>query len=149
MITYTLSHMQPQIIIDTNILVSGLRSRRGASYRLLELVGKGYFDVNLSVPLVLEYEDVLYRHQPELEVSKEAIDAMIDFHCAVGRQHQIFFLWRPFLRDAKDDMVLELAVKAECEYIVTHNKKDFRGAEKFNLQVVSPGEFLVGRGIIA
>ena len=44
-------------------------------------------------------------------------------------------------------MVLELAVKAECEYIITHNVKDFRGAEKFDLQVLTPGEFLVERGL--
>ena len=115
---------------------------------MLELVGKGYFDINLSVPLVLEYEDVLYRQLSELFVSKQAVDAVIDFHCAVSKQHQIFFLWRPFLRDPKDDMVLELAVKAECEYIITHNKKDFRKADQFNVQVLTPGEFLKVRGYL-
>lgn len=138
----------PQIVVDTNVLVSGLRSRRGASYRLLELVGKGYFEINLSVPLVPEYEDVLSRQQSELWVSQEAVDALLDYFCLVGRQHQIFFLWRPFLRDSKDDMVLELAVKAECESIITHNKKNFRGVEEFSLQVLTPGEFLMERGIV-
>ncbi len=80
-------------------------------------------------------------------MSQGAVDALIDYFCLVGRQHQIFYLWRPFLRDPKDDMVLELAVKAECEYIITHNVKDFRGAEKFDLQVLTPGEFLVERGL--
>lgn len=137
----------PQIVVDTNVLVAGLRSRRGASYRLLDLVGRGHFEVNVSVPLVMEYEDVLSRQHIQLPVSREAVDALIDYFCLVGIQHQIFFLWRPFLRDPKDDMVLELAVKAECEYIITHNVKDFRGAEKFNLQVLTPGEFLVERGL--
>lgn len=138
----------PQIVVDTNVLVSGLRSRRGASYRLLELVGKGYFEINLSVPLVLEYEDVLYRQQSEFWVSREAMDALIDYFCLVGRKHKIFFLWRPFLRDPKDDMVLELAVKAECEYIITYNKKDFQGSEEFNVQALTPGEFLMKWGNI-
>lgn len=137
----------PQVVVDTNVLVSGLRSRRGASYRLLEFVGRGYFEVNVSVPLVMEYEDVLSRQYLGLLVSQGAVDALIDYFCLVGRQHQIFYLWRPFLRDPKDDMVLELAVKAECEYIITHNVKDFRGAEKFDLQVLTPGEFLVERGL--
>ena len=140
--------MHPRIILDTNVLVAGLRSRRGASFRLLELVGKGTFDIHLSVPLVLEYEDVLNRFLGELHVSRSAVDAIIDFHCAVGKQHEIFFLWRPFLRDPKDDMVLELAVRAECEYIITHNIKDFRGVAEFNLQALTPGEFLVARGLI-
>jgi len=140
--------MEPaQIVVDTNVLVSGLRSRRGASYRLLESVGRGYFDVNISVPLVMEYEDVLSRQHLVLPVSQAAVDALIDYFCLVGRRHEIFFLWRPFLRDPKDDMVLELAVKAQCEYIVTHNVKDFRGAGQFNLQVLTPGEFLVERGL--
>ena len=137
----------PQLVIDTNVIVSGLRSRKGASFRMLKLVGKGYFDINLSVPVVLEYEDVLYRQLSELAVSKKAVDAVIDFHCAVSRQHQIFYLWRPFLRDPKDDMVLELAVKAECEYIITYNKKNFWNVNQFNVQVLTPGEFLQLRGI--
>ena len=136
----------PQLVIDTNVIVSGLRSRKGASFRMLKLVGKGYFDINLSVPVVLEYEDVLYRQLSELAVSKKAVDAVIDFHCAVSRQHQIFYLWRPFLRDPKDDMVLELAVKAECEYIITYNKKNFWNVNQFDVQVLTPGEFLQLRG---
>ena len=55
---------------------------------------------------------------------------------------RIFFLWRPFLKDPKDDMVLELAVEAEVEYIVTHNLKDFHGAEHFGIKAITPKEFL-------
>lgn len=54
----------------------------------------------------------------------------------------IFFLWRPFLRDPGDDMVLEVAVEAGCEFIVTHNLRDFAGSERFHVRPVSPGEFL-------
>jgi len=136
--------MRPlQIVIDTNVLVAGLRSRRGASFRLLELVGTGRFEINLSVPLLFEYEDVLHRGVPKLPISSPAIDAVLNFHSAVARQHQIFFLWRPFLRDPKDDLVLELAVKARCDYIVTYNKRDFVGVDQFNLRVVDPDEFLL------
>ena len=55
---------------------------------------------------------------------------------------EIFFLWRPFLKDPKDDMVLELAVEAEVEYIVTHNLKDFNGVEHFGIKAITPKEFL-------
>ena len=132
----------PQIVIDTNVLVAGLRSRDGYAFRLLELVGTGRFEINLSVPLVLEYEAVLNRELPNLQVSLQVVDAVINYHCAVGRHHRIYFLWRPFLRDTKDDMVLELAVKADCRFIVTFNKHDFQGAEQFGLRVTNPGEFL-------
>ncbi len=58
------------------------------------------------------------------------------------RRRQIFYLWRPFLRDPGDDMVLELAVEAEAEFIVSHNLRDFAGAEQFGLRVVTPQSFL-------
>ena len=132
----------PQIVIDTNVLVAGLRSQDGYAFRLLQLVGTGRFEINLSVPLVLEYEAVLNRELPNLLVSLQVVDAVINYHCAVGRHHRIYFLWRPFLRDTKDDMVLELAVKAACRFIVTFNKHDFQGAEQFGLRVANPGEFL-------
>ncbi|MBX7235634.1 MAG: putative toxin-antitoxin system toxin component, PIN family [Caldilineales bacterium] len=134
---------EPQIVIDTSVLVAGLRSSRGASFRVLELVGAGRFDINVSVPLVFEYEATLYRELPHLQVSKTAVDTILDFHCAIAHRHAIFFLWRPFLSDAKDDMILELAVKAQCSYIVTHNKRHFLGVEQFNLSAVTPAEFLI------
>jgi putative PIN family toxin of toxin-antitoxin system len=138
----------PEVVLDTNVLVAGLRSRRGASSILLSLVGKGRFTINISVPLLLEYEDVLLRPDLGLAVTPDGISAILDYHCAVARQHPIFFLWRPFLRDPKDDMILELAVKAECHYVVTFNTKDFAGIAQFGLEALSPAEFLRRIGVI-
>jgi putative PIN family toxin of toxin-antitoxin system len=132
----------PQVVIDTSVLIAGLRSRRGYSFQLLSQVGTGRFDIHLSVPLVLEYEAVLYRELPHLSVSQAVVDAVLDYHCAVAKPHRIFFLWRPFLPDPHDDMVLELAVKAECTHIVTFNKRHFRGIHKFGLRAATPGEFM-------
>jgi len=132
-----------QIVLDTNVLVAGLRSNRGASFQLIDLVNTGRFQINLSVPLVMEYESVLRRELPNLSVSPSVVEALLDFHCDVANRHRIFFLWRPFLPDPKDDMVLELAVKASCDVIVTHNGRDFRGVEQaFGVNVLTPGAFL-------
>ena len=92
----------PQIVIDTNVIIAGLRSRNGASFQLLRLVGTERFQIHLSVPLVLEYEEVLLRQLPNLSMGASDIQDFIDFHCAVAIHHQIFFLWRPYLRDPKD-----------------------------------------------
>lgn len=132
----------PQVVIDTNVIVAGLRSRRGSAFKLLALIDTGQFDIHLSVPLVLEYTEVLLRELPNLYLSREEVDDLIDFYCAVGMQHEIFFLWRPFLRDPKDEMVLELAVKARCESIITYNTRDFAGVEQFGLNLLEPSEFL-------
>ena len=119
-----------------------MRSRRGSAFKLLILINTGQFDIHLSIPLVLEYTEVLLRELPNLYLSREEVDDLIDFYCAVGVQHEIFFLWRPFLRDPKDDMVLELAVKAGCESIITYNARDFAGVEQFGLSLLEPSEFL-------
>lgn len=132
-----------QVVLDTNVLVAGLRSQRGASFRLLTLVGTDRrFELNLSVPLVLEYESVLKRPGAVPTLSDEDIDSVLDYLCSVGHHREIYFLWRPVLRDPKDDMVLEVAVEASCEFVVTHNLRDFRGIERFGVRGVSPSEFL-------
>jgi putative PIN family toxin of toxin-antitoxin system len=132
----------PHIVIDTNVMVAGLRSRRGSAFRLLTLVGMGQFDIHLSVPLVLEYEEVLLRELPHLQVPRTVVEDVLDFHCTVATRHQIFFLWRPYLPDPSDDMLLELAVVARCDFIVTYNLRDFVGVERFALRAIEPGTFL-------
>jgi putative PIN family toxin of toxin-antitoxin system len=132
----------PHIVIDTNVVVAGLRSRRGSAFRLLTLVGTGQFDIHLSVPLVLEYEEVLLRELPHLQVPRTVVEDVLDFHCTVATRHQIFFLWRPYLPDPRDDMLLELAVAARCDFIASYNVQDFVSVERFALRALEPGEFL-------
>jgi len=90
----------------------------------------------------MEYEDVLLRQLPNLQVTATAVRDVIDFHCAVAERHPIFFLWRPYLPDPKDDLVLELAVKGQCDLIITYNTRDFAGIERFGLRAIEPGDFL-------
>ncbi|WP_199316910.1 putative toxin-antitoxin system toxin component, PIN family [Chroococcidiopsis sp. FACHB-1243] len=132
----------PQVVLDTNVIVAGLRSRRGSAFRLLMLVGTGKFDIHLSVPLVLEYREVLLRELSNLYISAIDVENFIEYHCSVAIKHQIFFLWRPYLNDPKDDMILELSVAAECDSVVTYNIRDFAGIEKFGVKAVMPAEFL-------
>lgn len=131
-----------QIVLDTNIIYSALRSRRGASYRLLSLLDSAKFEINLSVPLVIEYEDVLVRKIRTLNFSKSQIDQFLDYLCLVGNWHEVYFLWRPILKDPEDDMILELAIRANCKYIVTNNKADFKGVDKFDIELATAKEFL-------
>ena len=138
----------PQIVVDTNVLVAGLRSRRGASFRLLTLFGSGKFEVNLSVALLLEYEDAAKRLVGSIPLSRRDLDHVLDYICQVSNHVPVYYLWRPFLQDPKDDMVLELAVAAGCYAIVTFNQRDFRGAEAFGLKVMTPKEFLQELGVL-
>ena len=125
-------------MLDTNVLVAGLRSRRGASFRLLELVAAGVVRPVLSVPLVLEYEAVLKR--------QGNIDGLLDDLCLLGEYHVVYYLWRPTLRDPSNEMVLELAVAAGCPHIVTHNVPDFAGSERFGVEPCTPQRWLTKTG---
>ena len=135
--------MKPGIVIDTNVLIAARRSSRGASARLVSLIGKGYFDLHLSTALLLEYEDVLYRLQAELSLRPAQIEAFLDALAYASRHQRISFRWGGYTRDPNDALVLELAVAAGCDYIVTYNKRDFPELDVlFDIKVVNALEFL-------
>ncbi|SDN61703.1 putative toxin-antitoxin system toxin component, PIN family [Desulfonauticus submarinus] len=109
----------PSIVIDTNVLFAALYSRRGASFKLLSLIGEGYFEIALSVPLFIEYKSIIERNRSKIKLSEEKIDDILNYLCLVSKHYEIYYLWRPVLKDPQDDMILELAVRAQCKYIVT------------------------------
>jgi len=136
--------MKPlQIVIDTNVFYAALRSQFGASYKLLTLLEDDKFQINLSVALVMEYEQAGKKLVAEKSGLKAAdVEEIIDHICAVANRRIVYYLWRPFLRDPKDDMVLELAVAAGAEIIVTYNKSDFAGVDQSGIRVMTAQEFL-------
>jgi putative PIN family toxin of toxin-antitoxin system len=138
-----------KIVIDTNVLFAALKSSQGASHKLVSLLPSKRFLIAISVPLIIEYEDVLRRGQLPATISEKDISDFIDFFCYVGHQQDIFFLWRPFLPDPSDDLVLEVAVAGGCDAIVTYNKRHFKNVHKFGLRVLDPREFLAEIGAIS
>lgn len=130
----------PAVVLDTNVFVSALRSRRGASFAVVERIGSGEFEIAVSVPLVLEYEDAMLRHRSGLSTGD--VRDIVDYVCSTARHQRVFFLWRPLLRDPNDDMVAEVAVAAGADAIVTHNRRDFLGVERFGLKIWSPQQLL-------
>ena len=132
-----------RVVFDTNVLVAAARSRQGASFALVSSVPAPEFLLCLSVGLYTEWQEVLTRAE-NLPPERTAEDALRFLRYLANQAHlqEIHFLWRPFLPDADDDMVLELAVAAGSRYIVTHNVRDFRGSERFGITVLSPRDFL-------
>jgi len=137
---------QWNIVIDTSVLVSSLKSSRGASFRILSLIASGKFDFHLSVPLIFEYEASLKGTTLGAKWTLDEIDELLDIICLFGIKHDIWYLWRPLSRDPGDDFVAELAVTAGVDAIVTHNVKDFHGMKTFGIKVLRPKEFLVEIG---
>jgi predicted nucleic acid-binding protein len=78
----------------------------------------------------------------DITLSEKEIDDILDYVISKANHWKIFYLWRPQLKDPSDDMVLELAVTANCDYILTYNVKDFKGSEEFGIRVLTPKAFL-------
>jgi predicted nucleic acid-binding protein len=132
-----------RVVFDTSILVATARSRDGASFALVSAIPSPHFQICLSVGLYTEWQDVLSRreHLPPGETPERA-HRFVRYLASHAHLQDIFFLWRPFLPDPGDDMVLELALASGCSLIVTHNLKDFRGCGQLGIRAVTPREFL-------
>ena len=130
------------VVLDTNVLVSGLRSSLGPSNAVLRRLALGDYRIAISTALCLEYEDVLTRPGLLASYSQQQIEVFLDSICSVAEEAYIYFKWRPFLPDPKDDLVFECALAAGATHIVTHNGKDFQGTEALGISIVTPSQLL-------
>lgn len=132
-----------RVVYDTNVLAAALRSKSDASYALISMLSSPKFELAISLPLYMEYRDVLLR--PEVKpagISDAEILDFIDEILLNAKTKNIYFLWRSWLKDAKDDMILELAIASQADYIVTFNLKDFQNIELFGIKAITPKDFL-------
>lgn len=133
---------QLQIVIDTNVLVTGLRSSKGASFRLLQILNDQRWQINVSVPLVLEYEEVLKRESQVLGLTFEEIDTIVNTLCQIGNRKAIPYSWRPLSADSDDDFLVELALNTRADYVITFNARHLEVLRTLGFAVVTPREFL-------
>lgn len=134
-----------KIVLDTDVVVAGLRSPMGASAELLRLARHGHIGLAISVPLVLEYEAVATRPEHLVASGLSAADAqiVIDGLVSIAEWVRIDYRWRPQTRDPADEMVLEAAINGAANAIVTFNRRDFGAAPvKFGIGCWLPGETL-------
>lgn len=132
-----------RIVLDTSVLVAASRSRNGASFRLVSMLPSPKFEIALTIAVYTEWQAVLTRpeHLPP-GVTVDMALGFVRYLASVAHLQDVHFLWRPFLRDPDDDMLLECAVASGCEFIVTHNVKDFRRVEELNVRAITPADFL-------
>lgn len=132
-----------RIVLDTSVLVAAARSRDGASFQLVSMLPTRRFEFALTIALYTEWQAVLTRseHMPP-GVTVKATLGYLRYLASLAHLQDVHFLWRPFLRDPDDDMVLECAAASGSQYIVTHNVKDFRRAPELKVQAITPADFL-------
>jgi len=130
-----------RVVLDTDVVVAGLRSRRGASRAWLRAALRKEIDVVLSVPLVLQYEEVLLRPEilAAIDGTPKRVGQFLDSLCAIGRPVEISFLWRPTLRDPGDEMVLEAAIHGRVDHLLTFNLRDFVPGRRLGVVIERPG----------
>ena len=134
-------------VLDTNIIVSGLYSKRGASYHLLKAALSGELPFAVSPLVALEYEGVLHQKIKEgfITISKKDCERILSALFAratiVWRPLQI----RPTLSDPSDDKILECAISCDCTHIVTFNKRHFPAVltAPWGIKAMTAGEFLL------
>lgn len=133
-----------RVVIDTNVLVSALFSRRGAANHVLSAAADGAFVGLASPPLFLEYEDVLKRPEHRLRHGLDLgqVDTLLRSLATRVEPVDVQFLWRPQLRDPDDEMVLEAAINGSADMIVTYNVADFGPAVRFGLRIATPQDLL-------
>ena len=91
---------------------------------------------------MFEYDDATSRLGLLPHLQPAEIQDFLDWFTSISSLHKVYFLWRPLLKDPKDDMVLECAVSARAHYIVTYNLSDFLKAESLGVRVVTPSKLL-------
>lgn len=134
-----------KIVMDTDTVVAALRSPSGASAELLRRARRGEIVLAASVSLFMEYEAVCSRPEHLLAAGLAARDigVFLDGLAHMVEPVEVHFLWRPQLRDPADELVLEAAVNAAAQALITFNLKHFaRATERFGLTVSQPGPFL-------
>lgn len=134
-----------RVVLDTSVLVAGLRSRLGASNRILVAVAEQRCTPLVTTALFLEYEAVLLRPEQQLATGMTPPDVggFLSAFASAAEPVELDFLWRPQLKDPNDEMVLEAAVNGRATALVTHNLEDFREASRrFGIPTWKPSELL-------
>ncbi|MEQ1950444.1 putative toxin-antitoxin system toxin component, PIN family [Mesorhizobium sp. CN2-181] len=136
-----------RIVLDTNVVTAGLRSRHGGSFAVLQLNANRRLRPLVTTALFLEYEAVLNRPEQGAVhgLSSVEVDRLLGGLAALSEPVDVHFLWRPQLNDPKDEMVLEAAINGKADALVTYNRRDFvAAAERFDISILSPAELLKG-----
>jgi len=134
-----------RVVLDTSVVVAGLRTQSGAGNAVLRLVASRRLILLASAPLFLEYEDVLQRADQRIAhgLSLDQIDEFLAELAALIEPVELHFRWRPQVRDPNDEMVLETAINGHADALVTYNISHFALAgRRFRISVLRPGDFL-------
>jgi len=128
-----------KIVLDTNVLVSGLLKPFGPSGEIVRMLFSGELILHMDARILLEYQDVLNR--PKFKFNKEYISILIDFI----KQYGQFISSSPLkdrLPDPDDEPFLEVAIAGKVKSLITGNTVHYPSLVREGINIFSPSEFL-------
>lgn len=131
-----------RVILDTNVVLAAMRSRSGASHRLLLTIGHPRWQSVVTPALMYEYEDVVRRPGYVPDLSGQQITDILDLIYHESHRQLVWFSWRPLSPDPDDDLVLDAAIASGCDFVVSFNERHLRAVRDFGIEVVTPVELL-------
>ncbi len=134
--------MPVRAVMDTNVLYAGLRSRRGASFQILQALVQRRWILVLSQTTLTEYEEVLKRDAVALNLSPDRIERLLDALCNLAERHPLAGDWIPVLTDLDDECLAHLTVEAKASHLVSHNISHLAPARKLGVVLLAPRDFL-------
>lgn len=132
-------------MLDTDVIVAGMRSPTGASAALLRAARRGLVTPLVSVSLFVDYQATCERaeHRQAAQLTLAETQSFLDAIAAISEKVETHFLWRGRLRNADDEMVLEAAINGQADIIVSFNRRDYgQVAAEFGIEVLLPLEVL-------
>ena len=132
-----------KVVIDTNVIIAALRSKKGFSYRLVFSIGLDpRWQCMISGPLLNEYMEQVINHRVIPGWTHGECEDFLDYLCVESSWCEVHFLWGPLLPDEDDHLLLEAAMASSAERLITFNKKNLKPSETFGIRLQAPREFL-------
>ncbi|MEZ4860778.1 MAG: putative toxin-antitoxin system toxin component, PIN family [Caldilineaceae bacterium] len=132
-----------RIVLDTDVIIAGMRSPKGASAAILDAAYSGRVLLLVSVALALEYEAkcTLSEHYRAAGITRQDALNFVDAIVALAEPVKQYYFWRPQLRDPGDEMVLETAINGGADMVVTFNLRDYgKAPQQFGIALFQPRE---------
>jgi predicted nucleic acid-binding protein len=131
-----------RVVLDTNVVLAGMRSQSGASHRLLVTIGRAPWQSIVTPALMYEYEDVARRPGAPPGLSAQDITNILDMIYRESHRQFVWFSWRPLSPDPGDDAILEAAIAGQCDYVVSFNERHLRVVREFGIEILKPVDML-------
>ena len=134
-----------KIVIDTSVWISAFITKDSNARELLRLVFNGRLRPQMSEALFREYESVMKikKIQKLTPLTSLEQDELFEAYLSTCKWNEIYYTWRPNLKDEDDNFVVELAVASSSKALITYNIKDFKNAELlFKHTIITPEDFI-------